>query len=133
MSYAYMSLRAFGAVGDLGLCMFWSLGQTGLRTVGTNGPFEALGRMIWTIWDSAHLENYAHLLFHRDTCLCVCALLLLNCAVMGPCKWLPLTPLLCLPPFPVIRCSLVHTSPEYSVSQCQHAYRPSPVTFCINC
>ena len=59
-----MGLRAFGAVGDLGLSMFWSLGQTSLRTVGMKGLFEALGHMVWTIWDSAHLEYYAHLLFH---------------------------------------------------------------------
>ena len=38
-----MGLRAFGAVWNLGLSMFWSLGQTGLRTIGTKGPFEALG------------------------------------------------------------------------------------------
>ena len=42
-----MGHRAFGAVGDLGLSMFWSLGQVGLRTVGTKGPFEALGHMAY--------------------------------------------------------------------------------------
>ena len=58
-----MGNRAIGAIGDLGLSMFWFLGQTGLRTVGTKGPFEAL-QGIWPIWGSAHLEYYAHLLFH---------------------------------------------------------------------
>ena len=43
-----MGLRAFGAIGDLGLGMFWSLGQTGLRMIGTKGPFEALGQMAYT-------------------------------------------------------------------------------------
>ena len=42
-----MGLRAFGEIGDLGLSMFWSLGQTGLKTVGTKGPFEALGHMAY--------------------------------------------------------------------------------------
>ena len=42
-----MSYGAFGAVGDLGLSMFWSLGQTGLRMVGTKGSFEALGQMVY--------------------------------------------------------------------------------------
>ena len=42
-----MGLRAFGAVGNLGLSMFWSLGQTGLRTVGTKEPFEVLGHMAY--------------------------------------------------------------------------------------
>ena len=42
-----MDLRAFGAVGILGLSMFWSLGQMGLRTVGMKGPFEALGHMAY--------------------------------------------------------------------------------------
>ena len=60
-----MGLRAFGAIGDMGLSMFWSLGQIGLRTVGTKGLFEALGHMTYRlIWDSAHLEYYARLLCH---------------------------------------------------------------------
>ena len=42
-----MDLRAYGAIEDLGLSMFWSLGQTGLRTVGTKGPLEALGHMAY--------------------------------------------------------------------------------------
>ena len=42
-----MGLRAFGAIGDLGLSMFWSLGQTGPRMVGTKGPFEAQGHMAY--------------------------------------------------------------------------------------
>ena len=37
-----MDLGPFGAIGDLGLSMFWSLQQTGL---GTKGPFEALKHM----------------------------------------------------------------------------------------
>ena len=44
-----MCFRAFGAVGDLGLSMFWSLGQTGLRMVGTKEPFEALGHMAYNM------------------------------------------------------------------------------------
>ena len=40
-----MGLRAFGAIEDMGLSIFWSLGQTGLRTVGTKELFEALGHM----------------------------------------------------------------------------------------
>ena len=36
-----MGLRA---IGDLDLSMFWSLGQTGLRT---RGPIEALGHMAY--------------------------------------------------------------------------------------
>ena len=40
-----MGLRAFGAIRDLDFSMFWSLGQTGLRTVGTKGSLEALGHM----------------------------------------------------------------------------------------
>ena len=43
-----MDLRAFGAIEDMGLSMFWSLGQTGLRAVGTKGPFEAVGHMVYT-------------------------------------------------------------------------------------
>ena len=42
-----MGLRAFGAVGDLGLGMFWSLGQTSLRKVETKWLFEALGHMAY--------------------------------------------------------------------------------------
>ena len=42
-----MGLRAFGAIGDMGHSMCWSLGQTGLRTVRTKGPFEALGHMVY--------------------------------------------------------------------------------------
>ena len=42
-----MGLRAFGATGDLRLSMFWSLGQTGLRTVGTKGPFEPREHMTY--------------------------------------------------------------------------------------
>ena len=38
-----MGLTAFGAIGDLGLSMFWPPGQMGLKIVGTKGPFEALG------------------------------------------------------------------------------------------
>ena len=37
----------WGSIGDLGLSMFWSLGQTGLRTVGTKGLFEALGHIAY--------------------------------------------------------------------------------------
>ena len=43
-----MGLRAFGAIGDLGLSMFWPLGEMGLRTVGTKGSFEALGHKAYT-------------------------------------------------------------------------------------
>ena len=42
-----MGLRAFGAIEDLSLSNFWSLGQMGLRTVGTKGLFEALGHMAY--------------------------------------------------------------------------------------
>ena len=42
-----MGLRAYGAIGDLGLSMFWSLEQTGHRTVGTKGLLEALGHMAY--------------------------------------------------------------------------------------
>ena len=42
-----MGLRAFGAIVDLGLSMFSSEGQTGLRMVGTKGLFEALGLMAY--------------------------------------------------------------------------------------
>ena len=42
-----MDLKAFGAIEDLGLSMFWSLGQTGLRTVGTKGPFETLVHIVF--------------------------------------------------------------------------------------
>ena len=64
-----MGLMAFGAVGDLGLSIFWSLGQTGLR-IGTKGLFEALGHMAYTvygiqhIWSSMHIYHAIALLFH---------------------------------------------------------------------
>ena len=35
------------AIGKMGLSLFWSLGQTGLRTIGTKWPFEALGHMAY--------------------------------------------------------------------------------------
>ena len=35
------------AIRDLDLSMFWSLGQTSLGTVGTKGPFEALGHVAY--------------------------------------------------------------------------------------
>ena len=37
----------WGSIGDLGLSMFWSLGQTGLRTVRTKELFEALGHIAY--------------------------------------------------------------------------------------
>ena len=42
-----MGLRAFGAIGDMYLSMFWFLGQASLRTVGMKGPFEALGHIAY--------------------------------------------------------------------------------------
>ena len=53
-----MGLRA---IGDLGLIMFWSLGQTSLRTVKRKGPFEALGHMGFSTFE---VLDYAHLLCH---------------------------------------------------------------------
>ena len=58
-----MGLRAFGAIEDMGLSMFRSLGQTGLRTVGTKGPFEALGHLA-CMGFSTFGVLYAHLLCH---------------------------------------------------------------------
>ena len=42
-----VGLRAFWAIEDLSLSMFWSLGQMGLRMVGTKGLFETLGHMAY--------------------------------------------------------------------------------------
>ena len=58
-----MGLRA---IGDMGLSMFWSLGQTGLETVGTKGPFEALRHIAYGnqhIWSTMHI-HYA-ILFYK--------------------------------------------------------------------
>ena len=62
-----MGLRAFGAVGDLGLSMFWSLGQTGLMTVVTKGQFEALGHMdygIQHIWMHIYYSILCHTILY---------------------------------------------------------------------
>ena len=50
--------------------MFWSLGQTSLRTVGTKRPFEALGHMAYMGFSTfgvytMHI-HYA-ILFHTGT------------------------------------------------------------------
>ena len=62
-----MGLRAFGAIGDLSLSMLWSLGQTGLWTVGTKKPFEALGHMAYmgfsTFGALCHTIPYSAILF----------------------------------------------------------------------
>ena len=42
-----MGLRVSGAIKDLCLSMFWSLGQIGFRMVGTKEPFKALGHMVY--------------------------------------------------------------------------------------
>ena len=64
-----MGLKAFGAIGDMGLTMFWSLGQTDLRTVKTKGSFEALGRMAYMGFSTfgvlcTFTKPYFAILFH---------------------------------------------------------------------
>ena len=68
--YDQLGLRAFGAIGDLGLSMFWSLGQKGL---GTKGPYEALGHMAYMGFSTfgvlctftiCHTISYYAILFH---------------------------------------------------------------------
>ena len=58
-----MGLRAFGAIGDLGLSVFWSLGQTGLRAVGTKEPFEALGHIACTVYGIQHIWSTTHIYY----------------------------------------------------------------------
>ena len=64
-----------GAIGDMSLSMFWSLGQTGPRTVGTKELFEAVGHMacmgfstfgvLHTFTMSYYGISYNAILFHK--------------------------------------------------------------------
>ena len=67
-----MDLRAFGAIGDMGLSMFWSLGQTGLRMVGTKGPFEALGHVAYMGFSTFGVLCTITMLYYSIPVLPVC-------------------------------------------------------------